>query len=116
MAPASSPARGAGAVVAAVLLGGVAASAAAAAPLSPRPLDALHGQPCSDFDKLDYDPAVGQIVCDGSSWVRSATPTGVRTIGAPCNSAEMDTLMASSTDGHLIWCPHRCGVWTLYKP
>jgi len=104
------------AVVAAALLSGVATSPVNAAPVLPRPLDALLGQACSDFDKLDYDPAVGQIVCDGSSWFRSVTPTGVRNIGTPCSAGEVDSLMASSTDGHLIWCPHRCGVWTLYSP
>lgn len=116
MATALSTARNVGAVAAAVLLSGVATSPAGAAPVLPRPLEPLLGQTCSDFDKLDYDPAVGQIVCDGSSWVRSVTPTGVRNIGAPCSPDEMDSLMASSTDGHLIWCPHRSGVWTLYRP
>jgi hypothetical protein len=116
MATAISTARSVRAVAAAVLLSGVATSPVAAAPLLPRPLEALLGQACSDLDELDYDPAVGQILCDGSSWVRSVTPTGVRNIGAPCSPGEMDSLMASSTDGHLIWCPSRCGVWTLYRP
>jgi hypothetical protein len=116
MVTAISTARSVCAVVAAVLLSAVAASPASAAPLLPRPLEALLGQECSDVAKLDYDPAVGQIACDGSNWVRSATPTGVRNIGAPCTAAEMDSLMASSTDGHLIWCPHRSGVWILYRP
>jgi hypothetical protein len=116
MATAISTARSVCAVAAAVLLSGVSTSPVAADPLLPRPLEALLGQACSDLDKLDYDPAVGQIVCDGSSWVRSVTPTGVRNIGAPCSPGETDSLMASSTDGHLIWCPPGGGVWTLYRP
>jgi hypothetical protein len=115
MATAISTARSVCALAAAALLSGV-ATPVAAAPLLPRPLEALLGQACSDLDKLNYDPAVGQILCDGSSWVRSVTPTGVRNIGAPCSPGEMDSLMASSTDGHLIWCPSGCGVWTLYRP
>ena len=99
-------------------LGGVMiAPTAHAAPFdAPVPLGPLLGEPCTDFDKLAYDPAVGQIVCDGSSWARSVEPTGIRNLGAPCGRAEMDSVMANSADGYLIWCPSDTGVWTLYSP
>lgn len=83
----------------------------------PAPRGPLLGQSCDDLNKLAYDPSVGQIVCTGDGkWVRSVTPTGVRQMGQPCAPSEMDSVMASSTDGHLIWCPSYRKVWTLYKP
>lgn len=91
--------------------------AIAGPPQIPAPRGPLLGQSCDDLDKLAYDPSVGQIVCTGAgTWVRSVTPTGVRSTGAPCTAAEMDSVMASSTDGHLIFCPSYRGVWTLYRP
>lgn len=92
------------------------APVASSTPPGPTPLTPTHGQPCSDFDKLAYDPAVGQIVCAGGSWIRSVEPTGIRNMGTPCAQSEMDSMMASSTDGHLIWCPSHKGVWVLYTP
>lgn len=75
-----------------------------------------HGQPCNDVNKLGYDPAVGQIVCVGGSWIRSVEPTGVRNFGTPCAPSEMDVKMASSTDGYLISCPSTEGIWVLFTP
>jgi hypothetical protein len=90
---------------------------ASAGPIeTPAPKGPLLGQACDDFDKLAYDPAVGQIVCTAvGKWMRSVTPTGVRPLGERCAASERDSVMASSTDGHLIFCPSSGGVWTLYK-
>jgi len=83
---------------------------------TPAPTGPLLGQSCNDFDKLAYDPAVGQIVCTAAGkWMRSVTPTGVRPLGERCAASERDSMMAASTDGHLIFCPSSGGVWTLYK-
>jgi len=89
---------------------------ALAAPTDPHPLSPYHGQACSDLDNLAYDPTLGQIVCDGSSWVRSVEPTGIRNMGTSCARSEMESVMASSTDGYLIWCPSYKGIWVLYRP
>jgi hypothetical protein len=82
----------------------------------PAPRGPVPGQPCDDLDKLAYDPSVGQIVCTRQGWAPSVTPVGVRPIGERCAVSEMDSVMASSTDGHLIFCPSNSGVWTLYRP
>lgn len=87
-----------------------------AAPIGPTPLSPSHGQACNDLDKLAYDPAVGQIVCDGTSWISSVQPTGIRNLGTPCARSELDSVMASTPDGYLIFCPTRLGTWTLFKP
>jgi hypothetical protein len=87
-----------------------------ASPSLPVPLGPTHGQSCNDFDKLAFDPAVGQIVCAGGSWIPSAEPTGIRNMGTPCAPSEMDSVMASFTDGYLIWCPSYRGIWLLYRP
>lgn len=89
---------------------------ASAMPAGPLPLTPVNGQACDDFDKLAYDPAVGQIVCAGGSWQLSVEPTGIRDMGTPCPQSEMDSTLASSTDGHLIWCPSYKGIWVLYTP
>src|SRR4051812_80739 len=81
-----------------------------ASPFVPVPLGPTHGQPCDHFDKLAYDPAVGQIVCAGGSWIRSVEPTGIRNMGTSCDESEMGSVMASTSDGYLIWCPSYKGV------
>ncbi|AEV72838.1 hypothetical protein MycrhN_2247 [Mycolicibacterium rhodesiae NBB3] len=73
-------------------------------------------QPCDDFDKLAYDPAVGQIVCDGSQWSLSVQPVGVQHIGSPCMPDQINSQFATSDDGYLIYCPGTTGVWGLYQP
>ena len=107
-------------VAALVIAGWIAAMLIAplglASPPAPVPLGPTHGQACDDLNKLAYDPAVGQIVCGGGTWVRSVEPTGIRNMGTSCARSEMDSVMASSTDGHLIWCPSYRGVWVLYRP
>lgn len=84
--------------------------------LSPAPQSPQLGQSCDDWNKLDYDPAVGQIVFGFGEWVRSVTPVGVRSIGQPCARSEFDSVMATTPDGHLIFCPSNLGSWTLYRP
>ena len=83
----------------------------------PAPAGPLLGQSVDDLDKLAFDPSVGQIVCTGEGKsVQSVTPTEVRQMGQPCGPSENDSVMASPTDGHLIWCPSYRGIWTLFKP
>ena len=87
-------------VAALVIAGWIAAMLIAplglASPPAPVPLGPTHGQACDDLNKLAYDPAVGQIVCGGGTWVRSVEPTGIRNMGTSCARSEMDSVMASS--------------------
>lgn len=87
-----------------------------AAPPIPAPLGPSLGEACNDQNKLAYDPELGQIICTQMGWVRSVEPTGIRNMGQPCAASEMSNMMASSPDGHLIWCPSHEGVWVLYRP
>jgi hypothetical protein len=73
------------------------------------------GQPCNDLGKLDYAPGMGQIACDGSSWVHAVEPTGIRNLGAPCARSEWDSVMAATPDGYLVWCPLPAHVWTVFS-
>lgn len=98
-----------------VVLGSTVGIGSSVAEPLPVPEGPLLGQACSDLDKLAYDPSAGQIACNGGEWVRSAQPTGVRNIGTPCAPGELDSLMASTSDGHLIWCPSYVGTWTLFR-
>ncbi len=94
----------------------VAIPSAAAVPYLAPPQSPRVEEPCDDFDKLAYDPAVGQIVCDGSTWSLSVTPVGVQHIGSPCLPDQINRQFATSDDGYLIYCPGTTGVWGLYQP
>lgn len=103
-----------------LIITGIAALAVmlAGAPVAsatPHPLSPSRGQGCSDLGKLAFDPAVGQIACNGFNWVASVEPTGIRNMGASCARSERDSVMASSADGYLIWCPSPKGVWEVYS-
>jgi hypothetical protein len=98
----------------ALAIGAAAVAVGLAAPASANPV--LH-QACSDLNKLAYIPGVGQVVCGDGEWVRSVQPTGgIRPLGASCTPQEMQSVYASTPDGHLIWCPSRSGVWKIYHP
>lgn len=86
------------------------------APPAQVPVAPVLGEACNDQNKLAYDPELGQIICTQMGWVRSVEPTGIRNMGEPCAASEMTNMMASSPDGHLIWCPSHEGVWVLYRP
>jgi serine/threonine protein kinase, bacterial len=88
------------------------------------------GESCSDFDKLAYDrnagENLGQIVCDGNSWVVTGAVSGIHTVGTSCTGSPPFT-MARSADDHLITCYPSGGVgldpiagpgsfWKLYSP
>ena len=105
------------------VLGSCWAASAAIAPSAvaepgpiPAPNGPMLGQSCDDLDKLADDTSAGQIVCTHSGWQRSVTPVGVHVIGTPCTPSVTNSQMASSTDGHLIWCAPDRAVWALYTP
>jgi serine/threonine protein kinase, bacterial len=80
------------------------------APPSPPVLGAL----CSDVGKLGYDPTNNeQVVCEGNSWAKAPTTTGVHTTGSSCDRPGISVFaMSTSNDGYLLQCDPVTRMWT----
>jgi serine/threonine-protein kinase len=72
------------------------------------------GGPCSDVDKVAYDSTANeQVVCEGNTWDKAPTTTGVHPVGTSCDEPGTPVLsMSMSDDGHLIQCDPGTRVWS----
>jgi serine/threonine protein kinase, bacterial len=84
----------------------------ATAPAAPAP--PVLGGLCSDVGKLGYDPTNNeQVVCEGSSWAKAPTTTGVHTAGSSCDRPATPVFaMSTSSDGYLLQCDPVTRMWT----
>jgi serine/threonine-protein kinase len=74
------------------------------------------GEPCNDWDKLDYDRNAGEnlglIVCGSNTsgptakllWVEAPLVNSTHVAGSPCPGVEQATVFSRSTDGYLLFC------------
>lgn len=85
---------------------------AATAPVRPAP--AVLGGPCTDVDKLAYDPTSNeQVVCEGGSWDKAPVATGVHAAGSSCDLPDVAVFaMSTSNDGYLLQCDPVTRMWT----
>ena len=82
-----------------------------AAPIGAPSPTALGG-PCTDIDKVAYDPTSNeQVVCETNIWDKAPATTGVHPVGTSCTDTPVFT-MSKSEDGHLIECDPGTRVWT----
>ncbi|ORW28677.1 serine/threonine-protein kinase [Mycobacterium palustre] len=72
------------------------------------------GGPCSDIDKLAYDPTNSeQVVCEGNTWAKAPITMGVHTTGSSCNRPSTSVFaMSTSSDGYLLECDPVTRTWT----
>jgi serine/threonine protein kinase, bacterial len=82
------------------------------APSAPAP--PVLGGLCSDVGKLGYDPTNNeQVVCEGNSWAKAPTTTGVHTAGSSCDRPNTSVFaMSTSNDGYLLQCDPVTRMWT----
>jgi serine/threonine protein kinase, bacterial len=85
---------------------------ATTAPSAPAP--PVLGGLCSDVGKLGYDPTNNeQVVCEGNSWAKAPTTTGVHTAGSSCDRPGTSVFaMSTSNDGYLLQCDPVTRMWT----
>ncbi len=70
------------------------------------------GGPCTDIDKVAYDPTSNeQVVCETNIWDKAPATTGVHPVGTSCTDTPVFT-MSKSEDGHLIECEPGTRVWS----
>ncbi|MBV9321119.1 MAG: hypothetical protein JO106_14625 [Mycobacterium sp.] len=88
-------------------------AAATVAPAGSSSAPALGGS-CNDIDKIAYDSTANeQVVCEGNTWDKAPTTTGVHPIGTSCEEPDTPVFALSmSDDGHLIQCDPTTKVWT----
>jgi serine/threonine-protein kinase len=72
------------------------------------------GGPCSDVDKLAYDPTNSeQVVCEGNTWAKAPITMGVHATGSSCNRPNTSVFaMSTSSDGYLLQCDPVTRTWT----
>ncbi len=92
------------------------ADPAMAANQTPAPVGApaptVLGGPCTDIDKVAYDPTSNeQVVCETNIWDKAPATTGVHPVGTSCTDTPVFT-MSKSEDGHLIECDPGSRVWS----
>lgn len=85
---------------------------AASVPAHPAP--AVLAGPCTDVDKLAYDPTSNeQVVCEGGTWDKAPIVTGVHTAGSSCDLPDVPVFaMSTSNDGYLLQCDPVTRMWT----
>jgi serine/threonine protein kinase, bacterial len=78
------------------------------------PAPAVLGGPCSDVDKLAYDPTNNeQVVCEGTAWAKAPIATGVHASGSSCDRPGISVFATStSNDGYLLQCDPVSRTWT----
>ena len=78
------------------------------------PAPPVLGGLCSDVGKLGYDPTNNeQVVCEGNSWAKAPTTTGVHTAGSSCDRPGTSVFaMSTSNDGYLLQCDPVTRMWT----
>jgi serine/threonine-protein kinase len=81
-------------------------------PAAPSP--PVLGGMCNDVGKLGYDPTNNeQVVCEGGSWAKAPTTTGVHTAGSSCDRPSTPVFaMSTSNDGYLLQCDPVTRIWT----
>ncbi|MCW2661984.1 MAG: nuclease [Mycobacterium sp.] len=72
------------------------------------------GGPCSDADKLAYDPTNSeQVVCEGNTWAKAPITMGVHASGGSCDRPNTSVFaMSTSSDGYLLQCDPVTRTWT----
>jgi serine/threonine-protein kinase len=76
------------------------------------PAPPVLGGPCTDIDKLAFDSTANQqVVCEGNTWDKAPSTTGVHPVGTSCVDSPVFT-MSKSDDGHLIECDPGTRVWS----
>jgi serine/threonine-protein kinase len=76
------------------------------------PAPPVLGGPCTDVDKLAFDSTANQqVVCEGNTWDKAPSTTGVHPVGTSCVDSPVFT-MSKSDDGHLIECDPGTRVWS----
>jgi serine/threonine protein kinase, bacterial len=80
----------------------------------PPPVAPVLGGPCSDVDKLAYDPTNSeQVACEGNTWAKAPITMGVHASGSSCDRPNTSVFaMSTSSDGYLLQCDPVTRTWT----
>ena len=78
------------------------------------PVPAVLGGSCTDVDQVAYDPTNNeQVVCEGNTWAKAPTTTGVHATGSTCDRPNTPVFaMSTSNDGYLLQCDPVTRTWT----